>query len=74
MGIVEDKVDASGNKKSVDLASFVCKDLAEYAKKNHNKKLTIKYLNPTYAIRTVAANAEDQDLCNRLANTACHSI
>jgi hypothetical protein len=27
MGIVEDKIDASGNKKSVDLAAFLVKDL-----------------------------------------------
>lgn len=74
LGIKEDVVDASGNKKSVDLAAFVVKDLGDYAKKHHNKKLTIKYLNPTYAIRTVPAIPSDQDLCSRLANVAVHCI
>lgn len=74
MGVFEDKVDASGNIKSVDLAAFVVKDLAAYAKKTHEIKLTVKYLNPTYAIRTAPANGGDQDLCHRLANTAVHCI
>ena len=32
MGVKEDKQDASGNKKNVDLAKFMQKDLATYAK------------------------------------------
>ena len=59
MGVKEDRVDDSGNKKSVDLAAFVVKDLAAYATKHHQIKLTIKYLNPTYAIRTIQANSAD---------------
>jgi len=31
-------------------------------------------LNPTYAIRTVAANAADVDLCHRLGHCASHCI
>jgi hypothetical protein len=36
--------------------------------------MTIKYLNPTYAIRTTAANGGDVDLCHKLAHTAVHCI
>ena len=53
MGVKEDKKDESGNVKSVDLAKFMVGDLGKYAKEHHNMSLTIKYLNPTYAIRTV---------------------
>lgn len=49
-------------------------DLASYGKEHHNMNLTIKYLNPTYAIRTAPANGDDQDLCSRLANVAVHSV
>jgi len=74
MGVKEDKKDESGNVKSVDLAQFMVSDLAKYAKENHSMSLSIKYLNPTYAIRTVPANGADSDLCHRLAHTAVHSI
>jgi 6-phosphofructokinase 1 len=74
MGVKEDRVDESGNVKSVDLAKFMVGDLGRYAKENHNINLTIKYLNPTYTIRTVPANGSDADLCHRLAHTAVHSI
>jgi len=43
----------------IDLAEFVKSDLGSYATKNHNIKLTIKYLDPKKAIRACAPNAED---------------
>ena len=59
-GIKENKKDESGNVKSLDLAEFVVNDLKSYAKKHHSGlSLTIKYLNPTYAIRTAPANSAD---------------
>lgn len=74
MGVKEDRFDESGNRKSVDLAKFMCSDLSRYSKIHHNMNLTIKYLNPTYAIRTVPANGGDADLCHRLAHCAVHCI
>ena len=74
MGVLKDKVDESGNVKSVDLAKFVVNDLAKYGKEKYNVNLTIKYPNPTYAIRTTPANGGDTDLCHRLAHTAVHCI
>ena len=32
LGVKEDRIDASGNRKSVDLAAYMVKDLANYAK------------------------------------------
>lgn len=74
LGIKNDRFDDSGNIKNVDLAKFMVSDLAKYGKAKHNMSLTIKYLNPTYAIRTTPANGGDIDLCHRLAHTAVHSI
>ena len=74
MGIVGDQHDASGNRKNADLALFIKKDLGAYAKKKHGTALTIKYLNPTYAIRATAANGGDAELCQRLARVAAHSV
>ena len=74
LGIKENRFDESGNVKNVDLAKFMVADLAKYGKDRHGMNLTIKYLNPTYAIRTTPANASDADLCHRLAHTAVHSV
>jgi len=70
----EDITDESGNKKNLDLAKFMVKDLGKYAKRTKNIALTIKYLNPTYAIRTTPANSSDAELCHRLAHTGVHSV
>jgi 6-phosphofructokinase 1 len=70
----EAKADESGNKKNLDLAKFMVKDLGKYAKRTKNIALTIKYLNPTYAIRTTPANSSDAELCHRLAHTGVHSV
>mmetsp|Transcript_1083 Transcript_1083/g.1998 ORF Transcript_1083/g.1998 Transcript_1083/m.1998 type:complete len:87 (-) Transcript_1083:247-507(-) len=49
-------------------------DLNSYAKEKHGVNLTIKYLNPTYAIRTAPANGGDTDFCHRLAHCAVHCV
>lgn len=74
LGIKSDVFDESGNIKNVDLAKFMVSDLAKYGKDQHGMNLTIKYLNPTYAIRTTEANGSDIDLCHKLAYTAVHSV
>lgn len=73
LGVKDNITDESGNKKSLDLAKFMVKDLAAYAKKTRKVSLTIKYLNPTYAIRATPANGGDADLCHRLGYTGVHS-
>lgn len=74
LGIKADAYDGSGNLQNVDLAKFMVSDLAKYSKEKHGTTLTVKYLNPTYAIRTTLANGADNDLCHKLAHTAVHSI
>ena len=63
MGIKEDIKDESGNIKNVDIGAYIKDDLNKYAKEKHNIKLTVKYLDPMYAIRTVKANTSDTVLC-----------
>mmetsp|Transcript_35649 Transcript_35649/g.54540 ORF Transcript_35649/g.54540 Transcript_35649/m.54540 type:complete len:130 (+) Transcript_35649:1282-1671(+) len=74
MGVKEDIKDESGNVKNCDVAKFMVSDLAKYGKEKHNMALTIKYLDPTYAIRTTPANGGDADLCHRLAHCAVHCV
>lgn len=74
MGIKTDVKDESGNVQSVDLAKFMLSDLASYSKEKLGVNLTIKYLNPTYAIRSTPANGADCDLCHKLSHTAVHSV
>jgi len=49
-------------------------DLARYGKVNHDMALTIKYVDPTYAIRSTPANPEDADMCHRFAHNAVHCV
>jgi 6-phosphofructokinase 1 len=76
LGIGKDDVrkDESGNVKNVDIGAYIKGDLAKYASEKHNIKLTVKYLDPMYAIRTVPANCDDTVLCSRLGTVAVHGI
>ena len=56
LGIHEDLKDESGNVKSIDVPAYIKKDLGAYAMEKHGIKLTIKYLDPMYALRTTEAN------------------
>ncbi len=47
-----------------DIGSYIKSDLAKYAVEKHKIKLTVKYLDPMYAIRTVKANCDDTVLCS----------
>lgn len=55
--------DASGNVKAGDIGVFLRDTLNSECKKN-NVDLTLKYIDPTYMIRSVPANAHDSKLCS----------
>lgn len=55
--------DASGNDKMADIGMFLRDTLNEECKKR-NIDLTLKYIDPTYMIRSVPANAHDSKLCS----------
>ena len=57
--------DASGHLKAGDIGDFLKNKINEFAK-GKNIDLTLKYIDPTYMIRTVAANSYDKKLCRSL--------
>ncbi|GAX18192.1 6-phosphofructokinase 1 [Fistulifera solaris] len=65
------EVDASGNKKLPAIGEFMKKSIEEYFKK-HGETATVKYIDPSYTVRTVPANAADSLYCMQLAQNAVH--
>lgn len=63
--------DASGNIKHRDIGIFLKDRIAAYFKKQKTE-ITIKYIDPSYIIRSAPANASDSIFCNRLAYQAVH--
>lgn len=46
--------------------------LVDNIKKNHDFTVNLKYIDPTYSIRSVSANAQDTIMCAKLAQNAVH--
>jgi 6-phosphofructokinase 1 len=67
-----DEKDASGNSKMGDIGPFLKKGISEYFKKN-NTPMTIKYIDPSYIIRSSLAIPSDSIYCNQLAQHAVHA-
>ncbi len=65
------KVDRSGNVKYGDIGMFLQKEIERYFKKI-KKPISLKYINPSYTIRSVPANSNDSIFCNFLAYNAVH--
>lgn len=68
----ESERDASGNIKHKDIGIF----LKEKIKEEFNSKgfpHSIKYIDPSYIIRSAPANANDSKFCNLLAQNAVHA-
>jgi 6-phosphofructokinase 1 len=63
--------DASGNIKHKDIGLFLKEKISEYFKRA-NEEVTIKYIDPSYIIRSAPANASDSIFCSRLAYHAIH--
>lgn len=64
--------DASGNVKLKDIGVFLADRIKEYFKEK-NVELTLKYIDPSYIIRSVKANPPDSVLCTSLAVNAVHA-
>lgn len=63
--------DASGNVQHKDIGLFLKTKIDEHFKAS-NTEVTIKYIDPSYIIRSAAANSNDSIYCNRLAHNAVH--
>lgn len=66
------ETDASGNIKFKDIGIFLKNKIAEELKKD-NILHSIKYIDPSYIIRSAAANASDSKFCIQLAQHAVHA-
>ena len=65
------EVDAGGNKKLPPIGEFLKKKVSAYFKQA-GMEATVKYIDPSYMIRSVPANASDSLYCMLLAHNAVH--
>jgi 6-phosphofructokinase 1 len=68
----DQKKDASGNVLHSDIGVFL-KDRFTGHFKSQGKPVNVRYIDPSYAIRGLAANTEDATLCDMLARNAAHA-
>nr|NIP98930.1 ATP-dependent 6-phosphofructokinase [Akkermansiaceae bacterium] len=69
---IEEKRDRSGNVLQEDIGGLLRGRILDYF--SHGKlPITLKYLDPSYFIRSVPAGAYDRMLCDRLARHAVHA-
>ena len=64
--------DASGNILKHDIGSYLCERFKAYFGER-DIPTSLKYFDPNYSIRSVAASGTDQILCHRLAEYAVHA-
>jgi len=64
--------DASGNKKNKDIGIYLKERITEEFK-SLNIPVNIKYIDPSYIIRSAPANANDSKFCALLAQNAVHA-
>ncbi|MFP4106903.1 MAG: ATP-dependent 6-phosphofructokinase [Phycisphaerae bacterium] len=64
--------DASGNVKLEDIGPFMQRKILEYFKEQ-GLYTTVKYFDPSYAIRSTHADADDSVLCDQFARNAVHA-
>jgi len=67
----ERTTDASGNILHKDIGVYLKDKIKEYFK-SINYNITVKYIDPSYIIRSAPANASDSIFCSRLAYHAVH--
>ena len=64
--------DASGNIKNKDIGTYL-KDKISEEFKSTNFPFSLKYIDPSYIIRSAPANANDSKFCSLLAQNAVHA-
>jgi len=64
--------DASGNKKLGDIGIFLKDQIQTYFEKKHIE-INLKYIDPSYMIRSAIAEPIDSMYCERLGNNAVHA-
>lgn len=64
------ETDASGNKKYNDIGQFMRYDISKYFKDKFDTEINVRYISPSYVIRSVPANSQDKIFCADLARYA----
>jgi 6-phosphofructokinase 1 len=64
--------DASGNRRHGDIGAFLRDELRE-AFRARGTPVNVKYIDPSYMIRSLPANARDSNFCLRLGHAAVHA-
>ena len=64
--------DKSGNIKKYDIGLFLKQEIAAYFEELH-EPVDIKYIDPSYIVRSVPADSDDRILCDQLARHAAHA-
>jgi 6-phosphofructokinase 1 len=64
--------DASGNVKYGDIGLLLKQEINRFFAK-HGPKIDLKYIDPSYIIRSVPANCDDSILCDQYARRAVHA-
>ncbi|CAA7025480.1 unnamed protein product [Microthlaspi erraticum] len=67
-----DQQDASGNKLLKDVGLWMSLKIKEHFAKESKMDITLKYIDPTYMIRAIPANASDNVYSTLLAQSAVH--
>ncbi|MBP5284348.1 MAG: ATP-dependent 6-phosphofructokinase [Treponema sp.] len=67
-----DEKDASGNKKLSDIGTYLRDKINEYFKMK-GIHINLKYVDPSYQVRSSVTNANDSIYCERLGNNAVHA-
>ena len=69
---ITDQVDASGNPVLGDISQLLTHEIKTHFR-NKNMPVTLKYIDPSYIIRSVPANANDRIYCGFLGQNAVHA-
>jgi len=68
----QSQYDASGNVRLADIGVYLRDRIAEHFKSGWHAA-TVKYIDPSYIIRSSPANAEDSIFCSQLGQKAVHA-
>jgi len=66
------ELDASGNIRFADIGLFLKSEISSYFRE-HGVELNLKYIDPSYTIRSLPANAHDSAFCLLLGHNAVHA-
>ncbi|KAK6932892.1 Phosphofructokinase domain [Dillenia turbinata] len=71
----KEEKDESGNSVFLDVGAWLKSELKSWWARDHPGELfTVKYIDPTYMIRAVPANATDNLYCTLLAHSTIHGV